>query len=278
MLSRRAVVQPTLRRYSADMTLPADPLDGITARELVDRIIPGPRDLLPGMPTLPDRVDCEATRYPQQVLDAALSSIENMWRTMRLSRDLSRILAGRQRQGRLADEEVDLLRAIIVFSGAGLDATLKALIAETLPLLTEISDEADREFTTFVERELTDTKTLAAVLLDRDGDTRDRLLRRYVQKLTGDSLQSVAQVERVARALGISGEARLRSLLRRGTALHDMFSARNQIVHELDTTPRERHDRRYRNFKATVRLVHAALECSQLSINGVANQLNKMDQ
>jgi len=45
--------------------------------------------------------------------------------------------------------EEDLLRAAIVFTGAGLDATLKQLIRDTLPTLLERNQQAHDKFEAF---------------------------------------------------------------------------------------------------------------------------------
>lgn len=64
--------------------------------------------------------------------------------------------------GRLAESEEDLLRAATVFSGAGLDATFKLIIRDSLPSVLEVSDLADGKFSAFI-------KPHQADVVDSDG-------------------------------------------------------------------------------------------------------------
>jgi len=52
-------------------------------------------------------------------------------------------------RGRLTSNEEDLLRAAIVFTGAGLDAALKRLIRDTLPPLLQVNTQAHEKFEAF---------------------------------------------------------------------------------------------------------------------------------
>ncbi len=85
---------------------------------------------------------------------------------------------------------------------------------------------AEAEFGLNVER-------LTNVLLTDKASPRDVLLDRYVEWLTGESLQSVEQVGRACTALGVTNQEFRRRIGRSGT-LDFMFRARNQMIHELD--------------------------------------------
>lgn len=64
-------------------------------------------------------------------------------------RGLRKIRAGDIRGGLTSNEE-DLLRAAIVFTGAGLDAALKRLIRDTLPPLLQVNTQANEKFEVFL--------------------------------------------------------------------------------------------------------------------------------
>lgn len=127
----------------------------------------------------------------------------------------------------------------VVFTGAGLDAILKQLIRDTLPALLEISAQAHEKLEAFATGqlgtgELADTRMIARYLTS--ASPRKRLIEDYIYDLTGSSLQSAEEVQRVAGALGIDDQ----SLRRRIDGLKQLFVARNEISHELDLQRPER--------------------------------------
>jgi len=223
---------------------------------------------------LPAPVVCEPTASAQARLDAACTTVNNVLLTMRLSRAVDRAVEEKALRGRLKETHVDLLRAAIVFAGAGLDATLKELIRTTVRQLAQRSDVARRRFIEFVQDHLAasdapiNRKRLAEVLASPDG-TQAELLDRYERDLTGDSLQSAQQVDGVCSALGIT-DADLRKRLRDGSTLDQMFRARNAIVHELDLTARGRQARPLGKVEAYSR---EALAVTQEIVNAVARLL-----
>ena len=164
-----------------------------------------------------------------------------------------------------------MLRAAIVFTGAGLDATLKQLIRDTLPTLLETSHQAHDKFESFAgdrlgTGEAADTKMIARYLTSTD--PRSRFIEDYIYELTGSSLQSAEEVQKTAGALGIDDEA----LRRRIAGLRTLFVARNEISHELDLRrPEQRGDRtrRSRAIDHTKGLCQEGLEVGQLIVNAV---------
>ena len=136
------------------------------------------------------------------------------------------------------DEEQDLLRAALVFAGAGLDSCLKELIRGSLKALAKIDEGVQEEFETFVQRQLRGEseepesiggyKFLASVL--SSSHPQSKLLNEYVYYLTGTSLQSVEQLFKTFKALGID----TKFLGEQKPALVMIFEARNKIIHELD--------------------------------------------
>ena len=171
----------------------------------------------------------------------------------------------------MTSPEEDLLRAAVVFTGAGLDATLKQLIRDTLPSLLEVNDQAQEKFEAFAADrlgtgEIADAKVIARYLTSPD--PRVRLIEDYIYELTGSSLQSAEEVQKVAGALGIDDP----QLRKRITDLRDLFVARNEISHELDLQRPEQpgdRTRRTRRIGATKGLCQEGLEVAQLIVNAV---------
>lgn len=159
------------------------------------------------------------------VCDALLSAYEVM-----------RHQRGRPR-GMTTDNEQDLLRSMLVMAAAGLDATVKQLVQDTLSHLVPIDSKAQNSFEKFALRRLSGDSTagatlnarlLAAVLVSQS--PRQRLLDEYVAHLTGSSLQSVDSLFEVAAALG--SEPIQIGLI--PAELKPIFDMRNKIIHELD--------------------------------------------
>lgn len=136
--------------------------------------------------------------------------------------------------------EQDLLRAMLVFAAAGLDAVLKQLISDCLRDLAREDTIVQTELETFVTRQLrgevdldvgdamSGRKFLAKVLAAREPQA--RLIGLYVKDLTGESLQSHDQVLHAAKALGVdSGQLKLEP-----NRLKIIFDVRNEIIHKLD--------------------------------------------
>ena len=214
------------------------------------------------------------TETAQRFLASAYDSVEAVLTNLATLRELRRQQTGDIR-GRLPAHEEDLLRAAVVFTGAGIDATLKQLIRDTLPTLLETSSQAHDKFESFAAdrlgiSEIADTKMIARYLTSQN--PRERLIEDYIYALTGGSLQSADEVQKVAGALGID-DATLRQRI---TGLRSLFVARNQISHELDLQRPERQGdraRRTRSIGPTTNLCHEGLEVGQLIVNAVGTLL-----
>lgn len=211
----------------------------------------------------------------QRFLAGSYDSVDAILTTLDTIRDNRKQAQGDIR-GRLPENEADLLRAAIVFTGAGLDATLKQLIRDTLPLLLEISTQAHDKFERFAADrlgtgEIADAKVLARYLTSRD--PRGRLIEDYLYDMTGSSLQSAEEVQSVAGALGIDDPP----LRKRITELKPLFVARNEISHELDLQSLEKQgdrSRRTRVMKTTIEQCQHGLETGQQIINAVSGLLS----
>jgi hypothetical protein len=215
-----------------------------------------------------------ATDTCQRFLASAYDAVEAVLDNLGKVRGLRRQEGGDIR-GRLTANEEDLLRAAVVFTGAGLDATLKQLIRDALPALLGQSAQAHDKFEAFATGRLgtgdiADTRVIARYLTS--ANPRERLIEDYTYDLTGSSLQSADEVQKVAGALGIDDP----ELRKRIGGLKDLFRARNEISHELDLREPARHGdrtRRSRRIEPTKKLCHEGLEVGQLIINAVGTLL-----
>jgi hypothetical protein len=151
------------------------------------------------------------TETAQPFLHSANDAVEGVLENLEKVRQLRKDETGDIR-GRMTANEEDLLRAAVLFTGAGLDSTLKQLIRDTLPPLLETSQQAHNKFEAFVSDrlgtgEIADTRMIARYLTS--SSPRERLIEDYVYNLTGSRLQSAEEMQKTAGALGV-GDARLR--------------------------------------------------------------------
>jgi hypothetical protein len=224
---------------------------------------------------LPAAVEHEATDKSQRFLISAHEAVEGVFDTLYKIRDLRKGEGGGI-QGQMTHPENDQLRAAIVFSGAGLDATLKQMIRGTLPLLLEAGNEqAHKKFETFASDklgtgEIADTGAIARYLTS--ANPRERLIEDYIYDLTGSSLQSKEEVQKVVGALGVNDK----ELREKVGKLKPLFTARNEISHELDLQSPEKagdRTRRSRPIGQTKTICNSAFEVAQLLVNDVGSQL-----
>ncbi len=224
---------------------------------------------------LPKRVECPDTQPAQDRLQAALSTVNNVFLTMNLSRSVDRDVKKKDLRGRLSDTQVDILRSAITFACAGDDAALKKLIKDTVRRIAVENELARKKFLEFIDRHLAapdspvDRRTLGEVLIHPDGG-QAALLERYERELTGDSLQSAQQVALVCGALGVEARA-IRERLKEGGLLDKTFRARNKIVHELDLDDGGRVSRKLPDVQKSAKEV---LAVTQEIINDVGTRLS----
>lgn len=217
-----------------------------------------------------------AIEKSQRFLISAHEAVQEVLGTLDVLRNVRKEKQGDIR-GRLAVNEEDQLRAAIIFTGAGLDSTLKQLIRDTLPRLLFI-DEGKSKFEAFATSRLrsvesTDPRMVARYMTAPD--PRSRLIEDYIYELTGSSLQSADEVGKVAGALGVKNK----DLRKRITALKPLFVARNEISHELDLqSPEKRGDRtrRTRAMKSTKKICDEGFGVGQGLINVVDAKLKKV--
>jgi hypothetical protein len=141
-------------------------------------------------------------------------------------------------RGAPSDEQQDLLRAMLVFAGAGLDACAQQIVRDALPRLVEDHADARKALVGFAARRLRresdsevagiDARFLAELLI---GDPERNLIEALIDELTGSSMQSVEELKRVAAHLGVVGD---KPLMRAIEGTRDAFRVRNRIAHDMD--------------------------------------------
>lgn len=203
------------------------------------------------------------------VLDSAYESARCFHETFKASRDK----AG---SGTTTDLEQDLLRAMLLFACAGLDATIKQIVSDALPSVIRENEEARRQFAVFIEKGLKQkslepdgqfqmTRVLATALASPS--PQDELIRALVKSLTDNSLQSVDQLLTVASHFALTKDDFIQDL----PALREAINVRNHITHEMDVDLRSKNRKRRTRAQGDM-LQHTAtiLDVTQCFLDKVA--------
>lgn len=169
-------------------------------------------------------------------------------------------------RGRPARDETDLLRAAIVFTSSGVDASCKRLLRDTLAILIDGNEQgnAARKFGTFIDQELAARDKTAAIADALKSRTpREALIDLYISKVTKASMQGSEDLRtRVRDTLGISNAQLPADQLK---DLDGFFTARTAIVHDLDyekpatPTSSRRHSRRMEDVRSQCDAVFAVV-------------------
>lgn len=225
-----------------------------------------------------------ASAGAQNYLDSARTSVESTLSAASRQRAVRLSFEGKDLRGRYSEADQDLLRAALLFAGAGVDSALKRLLRDSLPEVVEVSEEAATRLARFAEDHIAprnaavDRTALAKLFLaDRP---RDALIDSYTDYLTGGSLQSAEKLREVALALGVEDRGFFKRIDPGKSLLRDMFTARNEIVHQLDlrdpgTQSRgaKAHKRETRTIGDVTKWATEALSACQFIVNSVAAQL-----
>jgi hypothetical protein len=225
---------------------------------------------------IPDPLGHPDTAAAQKLLNAGQRASHNMELAMHLGRVIDRELHERELRGRLSEQDTDVVRAMVAYSGAALDAALKQLIRDTVRDLIHCHEGSRKRFARFVDAYLAagsagvDRGRLVEVLADELAP-QEVLFEKYERDLTGDSLQSVSKVKEVCAALGVLPNVQIQERLQEGGTLDQMFRARNAIVHQLDLKPDG--TRTFRSLEEAMAYATEALTVTQLVINEVGRTL-----
>jgi hypothetical protein len=181
-------------------------------------------------PTTGEPTEIVRARVILQYAHDSAKSFLDAFETVRKARGVAR--------GAPTDEEQDLLRAMVVIVGAGLDSMAGQLVRNALPAIASRSDIARAKLQDFAESQiggtgdgtpaLTGQRLLARALLAKS--SHEVVLKQYIVSLTWGSLQSTDQLARVAAALG----AEPPRLGITKAQLGPVFRVRNDIIHKLD--------------------------------------------
>jgi hypothetical protein len=210
------------------------------------------------------------TERAGQYLILAHRSAGEALAAMHSLRSARRGASGRGPSGRTSDQDQDLLRAMLVFACAGLDASMKALVEDALPTLFDRRSVSQEQLDTFATRHLgqgSGDASRTALMLAHPVSPRQALIEAYVRDLTGSSLQSVEELHKVRAALGIKG-GELESSI---TALRESFIARNEVGHEMDLMPtRSGRTRRHRGITDMIAKSNGILEVGAALVSAVS--------
>ncbi len=174
--------------------------------------------------------------------------------------------------GASTDEEQDLLRAMLVLAAAGLDATVKQFVRDCLPGLVGGAESIRAEFETFTARAVRDDPDILARVLCAESP-RAELLAAFTDRLAGGSLQSVSELRKVLKALGVDA----RQVIADEKILHEVFEVRNAIVHGFDINfSHPTRNRQSRKVTVMTRYTNVILELTEKILGAAAAQLTAL--
>lgn len=136
-------------------------------------------------------------------------------------------------RGAISETHRDQARAAIVFTAAGIDACLRALLRDSLRTLLLTEGPAHGAFVShFMSERLKDKVTEATKKAVVDIDPRGALIDLYVKDLTDSSIQGAEDLAKCRNALGLKKDPALEGSILTGH--QPFFDARHEVVHELD--------------------------------------------
>lgn len=211
------------------------------------------------LPKGPARGQHGGARPAYVLIDRTHSSVTGLFDSVSLLSETRRA-ANPSTKGRSAKLEVDVLRSAIVFTSAGLDASMKRLVNDVgRSLITKDTTAAYAQYQAYLKSELALPQVSAPLreaVLSRD--VASRLVSHYFGEKTKASFQGSGDLQkRVRQTLGISQSIVPDHVFR---DLDVFFVARNNIVHQMDLVD---------PFSESIRRVHRTPEvvaemCSQV--------------
>jgi len=201
---------------------------------------------------VPDEPECDECARAYQIAQTTVRTCESFLNSfMQVRKD-------RNAQGTPTDNEQDLLRAMLVFACSGLDSMIKQLIKDALPKVIDQNEGAEVSFRSFIERKISKDQKLnfeVMALSLTSKSPREQTLKRFIDELTQDSLQSKDQVFQITSVFDIPST----TISTTPNDLRDVFLVRNRIIHELDInfsgTNRKRVPRRRDDMVKHVNLI-----------------------
>jgi hypothetical protein len=175
---------------------------------------------------------CPQIRQPWSYLVATHETVSGILDAFAIVRHRASI-EKQSNVGRLTADQVNLLRAALVFTSSGLDATCQSLLMNALPSLLSKGGSAQERYAAYLASQFKSSSTPevfvnAAISLDPQA----ALVDAYIQEKVKSSFQGSGDLrERVKDTLGIPSKS---LPVARFAALDGFFTARNDIVHRLD--------------------------------------------
>ena len=173
---------------------------------------------------------CPEIRRAQRYLVATHGSVGGILDSYNVVRE-KRVSWHGHGAGRLSRDELDLLRAALIFTSSGLDACCQTLVRDSLPKLIELGGTAKTKFDLWLDSQSRQPSTPFVAAL-KDLDSRSRFISLYLDETTKASYQGTSDIkERVKDLLGIPNKSVSNAEVEK---LAGFFIARNDIVHSLD--------------------------------------------
>jgi hypothetical protein len=180
-------------------------------------------------------------------------------------------------RGAPSDEEQDLLRSAILFAGATVDSSLKHAIHACLEHVVSEFSEVAEEYRKFIESRLKSesqqklAKELSQVFICKD--VKDHFLSEFRKNLTGSSLQSVEQINKIWNLFSIGKLSKPDQ-----ESLREALQSRNQIVHELDIDlGAANRNRRNRRKNDCVKMCNSLLNTADRTIVQLDQKISNQD-
>lgn len=187
------------------------------------------RDLV----SVPPKTIAPSVRQARRLLDGSHRSVDDI---LAASQELekSRRASNDSAKGRRKQREVDLLRAALVFSSAGIDACMTRLVNDSgRVLIRSPKTGAHQQYREFLKQAIP-ANSVDAGLRDRllDMDIEESVLTYYLSQKTKASFQGSGDLQkRVVLVLGLPKATLVQATI---DGLDEFFKARNEIVHEMD--------------------------------------------
>lgn len=227
----------------------------------------------------PHQAKHDATQNSSLILKYAHDTAESLLEAF------GNVRKARSAKGTPTDEEQDLLRAMVVFAGAGIDSMTKQLIRDALPVMVATLPQARRRIERLGARHL--RRSGADLEDDHDSPLQtvnpQRLIRilfaesprmgmveLLIDDLTAGSLQSDAELYRILNYLGLEPK----SLGPDQEELREVFDCRNRLIHEMDIDFQQPNRNRFpRRRNDMVGYAGTLLNASNSILKGVDDQL-----
>lgn len=211
-----------------------------------------------------------------QHLKTAHATLQGVFSSLHVVRVAEAAESRTSHRGRPTEPQVDLLRSALVLAGAGLEAVVKRLTQDTLPILLlpkSSARDSKKMMKEFIRARLDQKPTADLVHAITSDMPRHAMARVYVNELTSGSIQSEKDLRRLREALGIGDsiipEARI-------TALRPFLTARNQVAHDLDLKDPSDPSRGKRRSRSITTVVHQCTEAMAVAESFVVAVSDKL--